>query len=124
MVDELIGRRDDGCCSMAACPFGPQNQHSRSLFFFSFFCVLFSSHPVVVFVLRRPNKEFCSRDVMDTNNSSSSNRQVILEGGLPWGFRIQGGSDTGVQLRIARVSIITYNNHSIYLSGAVVSIMY
>lgn len=32
-------------------------------------------------------------------------RQVILEGGLPWGFRIQGGSDTGFPLRIARVII-------------------
>lgn len=45
--------------------------------------------------------------MMDTNNASSNNnnsRQVILEGGLPWGFRIQGGSDTGVQLRIARVN--------------------
>ena len=31
-------------------------------------------------------------------------RQVILEGGLPWGFRIQGGLDTGLPLRIARVS--------------------
>ncbi|XP_057369215.1 uncharacterized protein LOC130690233 [Daphnia carinata] len=45
--------------------------------------------------------------MMDTNMASSNNnnsRQVILEGGLPWGFRIQGGSDTGVQLRIARVN--------------------
>lgn len=44
---------------------------------------------------------------MDTNSSNNnSQRQVILEGGLPWGFRIQGGSDSGVQLRIARVSRI------------------
>lgn len=53
---------------------------------------------------------------MDTNNASSNNnnsRQVILEGGLPWGFRIQGGSDTGVQLRIARVSIPTLDNPSL-----------
>ena len=35
-----------------------------------------------------------------------SNRLVILEGGLPWGFRIQGGCDTGFPLRIARVCII------------------
>ena len=34
-----------------------------------------------------------------------TDRQVILEGGLPWGFRIQGGSDTGFPLRIARVII-------------------
>ena len=37
-------------------------------------------------------------------NTMDSIRQVILEGGLPWGFRIQGGSDSGHPLRIARVS--------------------
>ena len=31
-------------------------------------------------------------------------RVVVLDGGLPWGFRIQGGRDTGLPLRIARVS--------------------
>ena len=50
---------------------------------------------------------------MDTNSSS---RQVILQGGLPWGFRIQGGSDTGVQLRIARVSIgITFYTYYLFI---------
>lgn len=55
------------------------------------------------------NKGAEERIMMDTSSATSNNnnsRQVILEGGLPWGFRIQGGSDTGVQLRIARVSIL------------------
>lgn len=38
-------------------------------------------------------------------NHVAHQRIVVLEGGLPWGFRIQGGSDTGFPLRIARVSI-------------------
>ena len=51
--------------------------------------------------------------MMNNSNSNNNNniqhppdRQVILEGGLPWGFRIQGGSDTGFPLRIARVNSI------------------
>lgn len=39
------------------------------------------------------------------HGGSNHIRQVILEGGLPWGFRIQGGSDSGLPLRIARVSL-------------------
>ena len=52
-------------------------------------------------------------NMMDTSSTPNNHnsRQVILEGGLPWGFRIQGGSDTGVQLRIARVSIPTAAIH-------------
>lgn len=36
---------------------------------------------------------------------NSGGRLVTLEGGLPWGFRIQGGCDTGFPLRIARVCL-------------------
>lgn len=32
-------------------------------------------------------------------------RQVILDGGSPWGFRMHGGNDVGSPLRISRVSI-------------------
>jgi hypothetical protein len=48
--------------------------------------------------------------VVSGSSSSSSSvsgnvvRLVILDGGLPWGFRMQGGIDTGFPLRIARVS--------------------
>lgn len=91
-----------------------KNKHSSRNLLFSFsFCS--SSHVVklppqcqeLVPIRRATNLS----NMMDTPTSSTSSnnnnsRQVILEGGLPWGFRIQGGSDTGVQLRIARVSII------------------
>lgn len=30
--------------------------------------------------------------------------EAILEGGGPWGIRLQGGKDFGVQLNVARVS--------------------
>ncbi|XP_074033661.1 cbl-associated protein isoform X4 [Leptinotarsa decemlineata] len=31
-------------------------------------------------------------------------REVLLEGGAPWGFRMHGGADSGQQLRISRVN--------------------
>lgn len=30
--------------------------------------------------------------------------EVTLDGGGPWGIRLQGGKDFGVQLNVARVS--------------------
>ena len=77
------------------------------------FC--FSLHPV-----QQPRPIRKKRE-MDTNSSS---RQVILQGGLPWGFRIQGGSDTGVQLRIARVSIgITFYTYYLFICVASPSVI-
>jgi len=34
--------------------------------------------------------------------------KVLLSGGAPWGFRLQGGSEFRAPLRIAKVSIVSY----------------
>lgn len=34
--------------------------------------------------------------------------EVILDGGGPWGIRLQGGKDFGVPLNVARVSLFGY----------------
>ena len=97
-----------------------KNEQPFSFLMFWFF-LFFFFHPVglgcVVTALPGVNRrKNIITNMMDTTSSSTTSttppnnnnsRQVILEGGLPWGFRIQGGSDTGVQLRIARVSIPT-----------------
>ena len=49
-------------------------------------------------------------DNIQQQQQQQMDRQVILEGGLPWGFRIQGGVDTGFPLRIARVTIAFVSN--------------
>ncbi|GLG98100.1 uncharacterized protein GBIM_04723 [Gryllus bimaculatus] len=36
--------------------------------------------------------------------AAMSTREVILDGGSPWGFRMHGGADVGQPLRISRVS--------------------
>ena len=62
----------------------------------------------VAFLLlaRVPVAPVAGADAMETPPVAppSGERRVRLLGGLPWGFRIQGGSDTGLALRIARVS--------------------
>ena len=35
--------------------------------------------------------------------------EVILDGGGPWGFRLQGGKDFGIPLNVSRVSGPTLN---------------
>ena len=35
-----------------------------------------------------------------------SEYEVILDGGGPWGIRLQGGKDFGVPLNVARVSLL------------------
>lgn len=34
-----------------------------------------------------------------------TSREVVLEGGSPWGFRMHGGVDVQQSLRVSRVSI-------------------
>ena len=36
--------------------------------------------------------------------ASSEVREVVLNGGAPWGFRLQGGNEFRAPLRIAKVS--------------------
>lgn len=35
-------------------------------------------------------------------------REVVLEGGVPWGFRMQGGADVNTPLRVSRVSWVVF----------------
>lgn len=37
-----------------------------------------------------------------------STREITLEGGSPWGFRIHGGADTNQPLRVSRVSVLFF----------------
>jgi len=36
-----------------------------------------------------------------------STRDIVLDGGSPWGFRMHGGADVSQPLRISRVSTIS-----------------
>jgi len=38
--------------------------------------------------------------------ASSEVYEVVLSGGAPWGFRLQGGKEFGAPLRIAKVSCL------------------
>ena len=37
---------------------------------------------------------------------ASDTFEVLLQGGSPWGFRLQGGKEFGAPLLIARVSVL------------------
>ena len=39
--------------------------------------------------------------------------EVILDGGGPWGFRLQGGKDFGIPLNVSRVSWPNLNKYVI-----------
>ena len=45
-----------------------------------------------------------------------SEYEVILDGGGPWGIRLQGGKDFGVSLNVARVSLLSVSYHIIWAS--------
>lgn len=44
-----------------------------------------------------------------------SQRDIVLDGGPPWGFRIHGGVDQNQPLRIARVSYTDLNNYTFFM---------
>ena len=80
----------------------------HSIKLFSFLSVIINAGGTDVVTATRGTDDVAA--VVSGSSSSSSSisgnvvRLVILDGGLPWGFRMQGGIDTGVPLRIARVS--------------------
>ena len=94
--------------------------------FFSFLSVIINAGGTDVVTATRGTDDVAA--VVSGSSSSSSIsgnvvRLVILDGGLPWGFRMQGGIDTGVPLRIARVSCSASSffrliNQSRWQSGA------
>jgi len=43
----------------------------------------------------------------------SDTYEVILDGGGPWGIRLQGGKDFGVQLNVARVCMYLFLRYTI-----------
>jgi len=53
--------------------------------------------PLLSSVSHGRNHFECSDDTMST-------REIVLDGGSPWGFRMHGGADVGQPLRISRVS--------------------
>ena len=63
--------------------------------------------PLLSSVSRGRNHFECSDDTMST-------REIVLDGGSPWGFRMHGGADVGQPLRISRVSTISVCNAVLY----------
>ena len=64
--------------------------------------------PLLSSVSHGRNHFECSDDTMST-------REIVLDGGSPWGFRMHGGADVGQSLRISRVSTVSFCN--VVLSG-------
>lgn len=55
---------------------------------------------------------------MNEENKSpvhQTRKLIQLIGGPPWGFRIQGGKDTSIPLKVARVSLLKHYMWSIFI---------
>jgi hypothetical protein len=50
------------------------------------------------------------RNHFECSNDNMSTREIVLDGGSPWGFRMHGGADVGQPLRISRVSTLSVCN--------------
>lgn len=59
---------------------------------------------------------YCAKLLEVFRELAMSQRDIVLDGGPPWGFRIHGGVDQNQPLRIARVSYTDLNNY-MFLCG-------
>jgi len=54
------------------------------------------------------------RNHFECSNDTMSTREIVLDGGSPWGFRMHGGADVGQPLRISRVSTVSVCDAVLY----------